>query len=228
VGKNIGVCEGVYQVGGGSLSRGEDCSVYLIANRSEGAMIDMGAGASAHHIVDNIQSTGFDIKCMRYLIVTHGHIDHIGGLAHMKNIMPWAEIIAHRLELEAVEAGNPKLTGAAWYGLDYVPASVDVIIDKDQSFPLGGLSINCLHTPGHTRGGISVYVDINGKRVLFGQDIHGPFSREWGSNMDDWRGSMKRLLSLNADILCEGHFGNFSPAAKVKSYIEYYLKQHRQ
>ena len=52
-------------------------------------------------------------------------------------------------------------------------------------------------------GSIAVYVDIGGQRVLFGQDIHGPFMKEWGSDLAQWKQSMK-LLALNADILCEG------------------------
>lgn len=68
--------------------------------------------------------------------------------------------------------------------------------------------------------------DINGARILFGQDIHGPFDPSWGSNMKLWRDSMRKLINLNADILCEGHFGIYKPAEKVRDYIEYYLDYH--
>ncbi len=37
---------------------------------------------------------------------------------------------------------------------------------------------------------------------------------------------MRKLINLNADILCEGHFGIYKPAEKVRSYIEHYLEQH--
>ena len=61
---------------------------------------------------------------------------------------------------------------------------------------------------------------------MFGQDIHGPFNREWGSDIDQWRRSMERLLELEADILCEGHFGIFEPAHQVRQYIESYLRRY--
>ncbi|NLN88481.1 MAG: Zn-dependent hydrolase, partial [Syntrophomonadaceae bacterium] len=64
-----------------------------------------------------------------------------------------------------------------------------------------------------------------GQRVLFGQDIHGPFNEEWGSDMQQWRKSMQTLLDLEADILCEGHFGVYQPAKAVKKYIEGYLQR---
>jgi len=49
----------------------------------------------------------------------------------------------------------------------------------------------------------------------------------FGSNLDDYQKSMQKLLDLNADILCEGHFGVFQPAEKVRSYIKGYMEQNK-
>ncbi|MEQ8164334.1 MAG: Zn-dependent hydrolase, partial [Smithellaceae bacterium] len=62
--------------------------------------------------------------------------------------------------------------------------------------------------------------------VLFGQDIHGPFHKSFGSNIEDWKKSMHLLLGLEADILCEGHFGIYQPKRKVREYIENYLEEY--
>ncbi|HPF44633.1 MAG TPA: MBL fold metallo-hydrolase, partial [Syntrophomonadaceae bacterium] len=80
-----------------------------------------------------------------------------------------------------------------------------------------------LHTPGHTPGSLSIFCQYDGLKVLFGQDIHGPFNEEWGSDKNEWRRSLRRLLTLDADILCEGHFGIYQPASEVRRYIESYL-----
>lgn len=61
--------------------------------------------------------------------------------------------------------------------------------------------------PRHTPGGISPYLDIKGTRILFGRDIQGPSDPSCGSEMEQWRESMKKLLELKSDILCEGYFG---------------------
>jgi len=61
--------------------------------------------------------------------------------------------------------------------------------------------------------------------VLFGQDIHGPFHPDFGSDIEAWRSSMGRLLDLDADVLCEGHFGIYSPADAVRAYINGYLER---
>ncbi len=66
-------------------------------------------------------------------------------------------------------------------------------------------------------------MDIDEKGVLFGQDIHGPYYREWGADPTQARVSLQRLIDLKADILCEGHSGVFQPAPIVESYIRGYL-----
>ncbi|MEN6348857.1 MAG: MBL fold metallo-hydrolase [Syntrophomonas sp.] len=222
----INVCPGVFQVGGSRLSYPEDCCVYLVEGEGESALIDTGAGKSADIIIENMVRDGIDIDKIKTIIVTHGHIDHIGGLKTIKDKLQ-ARVVCHELELPAVEEGLPHLTAAGWYGVKYNGVAVEQVLKgAEEKIKLGDLELVCLHTPGHTPGGISVYVDIEDKRVLFGQDIHGPFNREWGSDLKLWRQSMEKLLALEADILCEGHFGIYSPAAAVKQYINSYLRRY--
>ncbi|PKM77324.1 MAG: Zn-dependent hydrolase [Firmicutes bacterium HGW-Firmicutes-15] len=222
----IEVCPHIYQVGGNSLSDSQDCCVYLVEGDSESVLIDTGAGKSVSLIVDNMKHSGIDTDAIKYIIATHGHIDHIGGLKAMQERLQ-AQVVAHRLELPAIQEGLAHLTAASWYGVNYQKVTVDRVLNGVQeTLQAGNMKLVCMHTPGHTQGGISVYVDTGGLRVLFGQDIHGPFNREWGSDLKQWRISMQALVNLKADILCEGHFGIYQPAVAVRDYIEGYLKRN--
>ena len=119
------------------------------------------------------------------------------------------------------------MTAAAWYNLRFPPIPVDIkLANEEERLLFGDQEIVFLHTPGHTPGSLSVYLDRGGTRVLFGQDIHGPFSAEFGSDPAAWRRSMEKLLALEADILCEGHFGVFQPKDNVAAYIEHYMRQY--
>jgi len=64
------------------------------------------------------------------------------------------------------------------------------------------------------------------KRVLFGQDLHGPLLEEFGSSLAYWDQSTLRLLDLEADILCEGHFGIYGGKKSVANYIHSFRRQY--
>jgi glyoxylase-like metal-dependent hydrolase (beta-lactamase superfamily II) len=225
--KIIEICPHVYQVGGGHMSSPDDCLVYLVEGAGCSALIDTGAGKSTAKILSNINASGIDLENIKYIIATHGHIDHIGGLHECQQTLK-ANVIAHQLELPAIEEGLSNLTAANWYGVTYHPVKVDTVLQGDSGrLDLEGLQLDWFHIPGHTPGSIAVMVIIDGQKVLFGQDIHGPFNQSWGSDLKQWRKSMHKLLDLNADILCEGHFGVYSPASEVRRYIESYLQQYR-
>ena len=221
------VTESIYQVGGADITDPRDCAVYLL-DLGELVLIDAGAGPSYEEIVRNIEGLGLKPDKLKTVILTHCHIDHIGGAPQFREAFG-AQIIMHQLDAEAVEQGDDRMTAASWYNLSFPPLPVDVKLQKEgERLHFGEQEITCLHTPGHTPGSLSVYLDRGGKRILFGQDIHGPFSEDFGSDLAAWRRSMERLLALEADILCEGHFGVYQPKENVTKYIQHYLVQYRE
>ena len=223
--KALEICDRVYAVGGSGLSGPEDACVYLVDASSELVLIDSGAGLSLERIEKNIRSAGYEPSQVWHIIATHCHIDHIGGLAPLVQRYG-SKVIAHELDRAGIEGENNDLTAASMYGIDYQPVKIDILIKGEaESLRLGDLEFNFIHTPGHTPGSISPYIDTKDGRVLFGQDIHGPFSPSWGSDLKAWRKSMEKLLALKADVLCEGHAGVYK-GDMVGKYIEGYLRRY--
>lgn len=219
------ICDRVYAVGGSGLSAPEDACVYVIDAGLELVMIDAGVGYGKKKIEENIRSIGWQPAQLWHIIATHCHIDHIGGLYAWKE-QYGPKIIAHELDRAGIEGENELLTAASMYGVSYKPVKVDLLLQgEEESLRLGDLDFHFLHTPGHTPGSISVYIDTKDGRILFGQDIHGPFSDTWGSDLRQWRLSMKKLLDIKADVLCEGHAGIFR-GERVEDYIRGYLKRY--
>ncbi len=220
------ICDRVYLVGGQGISGPEDCCIYLVDAGSMLVLVDSGVGYSLDKVERNIRSLGFEPAQVWHIVATHCHIDHIGGLASLKERYG-SKIIAHELDRAGIEGKNNELTAASMYGVDYRPVKIDILLKGDlTALPLGDLEFSFLHTPGHTPGSISPYIDTKDGRVLFGQDIHGPFSPAWGSDLKAWRRSMEKLLALKADVLCEGHAGVYK-GEKVPRYIEAYLKRYK-
>ncbi|MGB5217277.1 MAG: MBL fold metallo-hydrolase [Smithella sp.] len=220
------IISGVYLIGGPGITSSDDAAIYLIDFAGELVLIDAGAGKSSSQIIRNVEMLGFNPASISSLILTHCHIDHIGSAPFFKK-QYGIKIIIHELDAGAVEKGDSRKTAANWYGTTFPPTTVDVKIKGEKEIlKFGNEALHCLHTPGHTPGSISLYLDRAGKRVLFGQDIHGPFHRDFDSDIKEWKKSMQKLLALDADILCEGHFGIYQPKERVRSYIERYLEEY--
>ena len=220
------IIEGVYLIGGAEMTSADDAAIYLIDFAGDLVLIDAGAGKSFSQIIRNIEMLGLNPANISHLILTHCHIDHIGSAPFFKK-QYGAKILIHELDAPAVEKGDSRKTAANWYGTTFPPTAVDRKLKGEyEILTFGGETLHCLHTPGHTPGSISLYLDRAGKRVLFGQDIHGPFHKDFESDIDVWKKSMRKLLDLNADILCEGHFGIFDSKERTRSYIEGYLEEY--
>jgi glyoxylase-like metal-dependent hydrolase (beta-lactamase superfamily II) len=218
--------DGIYLIGGSDITDAKDCCIYLLNLGEELVLIDAGAGSSVNAIVANINKLGFASVPLSTIVLTHCHIDHVGGAAAIQQKYG-ASIVMHKLDAIPLENGDQRMTAAYWYGVKFQPLPVDLKFTGEQhTLSIGTHDLILLHTPGHTPGSLSAYIDKSGKRVLFGQDIHGPFLADFGANMKDWTRSMKRLLSLNADILCEGHFGTYQSNKKLTAYIERYLEDY--
>ena len=219
------ICEGVYLVGGPDISHSYDATAFVVEDGGGLVMIDSGAGRSAARIMDNIKSAGLDPHGIKALVLTHCHIDHIGGAPYFRRELD-CRLLIHELDADAVAEGDPVLTAANWYETDFPPTKIDERLSGSEGTLVPGGELKWLHTPGHTPGSICLYLDRGEERVLFGQDIHGPFLPSFRSDINLWKSSMEKLLALDADVLCEGHFGIFRPRDRVNGYIRKYLKSY--
>ena len=108
------IAKDIYLVGNSDMTDPKDCSVYLL-DLGELVLIDTGAGMSVNAIIKNIEGLGLDPEKLSTIILTHSHIDHVGGAQQLRKHYG-ARIIIHALDAGAVEGGDISSTGAAWYG----------------------------------------------------------------------------------------------------------------
>ena len=219
------ILKNIFIVGGPEITDSRDGCVYLI-HLGELVLIDTGAGWSVDNILRNIEKLGFDCEKLTTILLTHCHIDHIGGAPQIRKQLG-SKICIHELDATPLKTGDAVLTAATWYQTTFPTTPVDVkLTHSEERLRIGGEEIICLQTPGHTPGSISIYMDKDGKRILFAQDLHGPLLKEFGSSVADWDQSTLKLLDLDADILCEGHFGIYPTKKQVKEYIRSYRRHY--
>ncbi|TFG28943.1 MAG: MBL fold metallo-hydrolase [Promethearchaeota archaeon] len=204
------------------------CSVYLVNTHSEDGLILIDCGMSLD-MIKKIKKKNLNPMDIKHCILTHFHIDHIGACHSLKEFNNKVKFYAHNLDADPIEErGHDYKTAASWYGVNYKPVKLEKRLKGElEILRFGSYEFKCIHTPGHTPGSLSILIEIEGTKILFGQDIHGPFMASFGSNLKDYQKSMQKLLDINADILCEGHFGIFQPAEKVRAYIKGYMEQNR-
>lgn len=221
--RGIVITDEVTQVGGRGLSAAEDAAIYLIDFGGRGALVDAGCGGGEDRLLANVESTGLSPGNLDFLLVTHCHYDHAGGARHLRDRLG-LKVVAHEVEAPYIEIGDDDVCAATWYGARQIPCPVDVrLAGGRQDLQLNGRAITALHIPGHSPGSLAYLVESGGKKILFGQDVHGPLHPSLKSDPVAYHASLKRLLELEADILCEGHFGVFHGKDEVRDFIRSYL-----
>jgi glyoxylase-like metal-dependent hydrolase (beta-lactamase superfamily II) len=217
------ITQEIFQVGGSGLTSAEDAAIYLIHFGGHAALVDAGCGRAQEKLFKNIRDCAIDLEQIEYLLITHCHFDHTGGIRGIKE-RTLCKVVAHELEAPYLEQGDDMVTAANWYSGSLEPVQVDMKLRGDEAgIDLGGREIRAIHTPGHSPGSVIYTAESEGLKILFGQDVHGPLDPSLLSNREDYVKSLNLLLSLEADILCEGHFGIFRGKEGVANFIRSFL-----
>jgi glyoxylase-like metal-dependent hydrolase (beta-lactamase superfamily II) len=213
----------IFQVGGPELTAHGDAAIYLINFDGHAALVDAGCGKDQTILLSNIKACGVQLEQIEYLLITHCHYDHTGGAKTLTDLLH-CQVVAHELEAPFLEQGDNVVTAANWYRTTIQPFLVDhKISGSGAEISLGNKVIQAIHTPGHSPGSMVYLTESEGMKILFGQDIHGPIHPDLKSNLKDCQRSLELILSLDADILCEGHYGVYRGKEEVAGFIKRFM-----
>ena len=164
---------------------------YIVSdeNKKEGAIID--PGGEADKIIEMINTLDLKIK---YIILTHCHIDHIGALKDLKEKTK-ATILMSRKGAE--EINNPYMNLSTYFDKELMYIDIDARIDDGDLIHIGDLEFKVIDTPGHTKDSICLYCEK--EKLLFSGDTM--FAGTWGRT-DLPSGNLEEIMdSINEKIL---------------------------
>ena len=162
-----------YLVGSCGLS-----SVLIVGDQGD-ILIDGAAEQDAEQIADNIGALGYRVQDVRYILTSHEHYDHVGGVAKLQR-MSGAQVVTSGPAARVLSSGVPA-TDDPQFGLikPFPPAQVGRTVGDGIEVRLGNLMVTAMTTPGHAAGSLSwrwVSCDGGVCRTIVYADILAPVS----------------------------------------------------
>ncbi|MGD8404413.1 MAG: MBL fold metallo-hydrolase [Anaerolineales bacterium] len=196
-------------------------NTHILVDEQGLTLIDTGMPRSEKKILAYISELGKSEADLKYILLTHSDVDHVGALAALARTSG-ARTYASQIEAKSIAVGESSRRSYS-SGISLrrflfallspffkaAPFQVDEILEEGQTLPaLGGLHV--IATPGHTPGHLSFYAPIPG--VLFcGDSMVSDEDRLYGSrpgvtwDPDQARESVQKQAELGASIVCPGH-----------------------
>jgi glyoxylase-like metal-dependent hydrolase (beta-lactamase superfamily II) len=221
---------GVHTIDCNYLGRPRFAAAYLLVDGDEAAFIDNNTAYAVPALIDGLHENGLAAEQVRYLIVTHVHLDHAGGTSALLKACPNATVIAHpRAARHIIDPSKLVASATQVYGEDLFAQLYGVIepvgaqrvreMDDEESLPLGERTLTFLHTRGHANHHFCI-ADDKSNAIFTGDafglhypDLQGPGTFAYPSTSPtDFdaglaREAIERLVSLSPDVIYPTHFG---------------------
>ncbi len=135
---------------------------YIIADEEKKEAMVIDPAGECEKILDMLNI--LEIK-LKYIYLTHCHSDHIGALEELRE-KTGAKLLTHRTESENLK--NPNVTLTENLGIKNIEIEADARVDDGDILHIGNIELKVIHTPGHTSGGSSLYIEK--EKIVFTGD----------------------------------------------------------
>jgi hydroxyacylglutathione hydrolase len=167
------------------------CNCSILADEASGEAVVIDPGDDVERVQEILARHKLRT---RYIVATHAHIDHVGGIEKLKRATG-APVLMHESDLPLYQ--NLAMQ-AAWLGVRPPGVvEVDQLIKEGDVLRWGSLALEVLHTPGHSPGSLSLHLPGEQRRILSGDTLfQGSIGRTdlWGGSFDEILRSIRNSL----------------------------------
>jgi len=207
------------------------------------ALVDTGVPATAPALYSAITEALKEPERLRYVLLTHSHYDHCGGLSYLRRKLPHLRVIASKRAAEILQKDEAikfmnilskevedSIEFQKHYKGEDISISkelmtVDMIVKEGDVIDLGeGVEIEVFETPGHTRCSVAFYMRPD--KALFAGESVGAYAGEgmvlanYLSNYHEYMRSLDKLSSLNIEMLGLPHHGMLVGGEHIRRFFE--------
>jgi len=167
------------------------CNCSILGDESTGEAVVVDPGDDIAQVQQILSKHRLRVK---YIVATHAHIDHVGGIEKLKQATG-AAVLMHQSDLPLYQS---LAVQAQWLGVETPGVTdIDQFLKEGDSLHCGALTLEVLHTPGHSPGSLSLHVPGEQRRILSGDTLfQGSIGRT-----DLWGGSFNQIIRSIRDRL---------------------------
>jgi len=185
-------------------------NVYMIFDRDEWILIDIGYEDTADEIIELIRQLDFPLSQCKTVIATHADVDHVQGLAKAKQLLR-TSVSAHPEAVQPLARGDKLFTFAhiapQEVDLNMPPVEVEHEIDEGDTIHVGDLQLEVWYTPGHTNCQLSFRL---GELLFSGDNLFrdgsvGAIDAHHGSDLPQFIQSLERIRQSDVQWLLPSH-----------------------